>query len=44
MRIQALIDEDKPTPEPKTDLFFEQGLLYDFAEEYAKAIADFDKA
>jgi hypothetical protein len=38
VRIQALIDEDGQTPEQKADLFFEQGLLYWFAEEYAKAI------
>lgn len=34
-KIQALIDEDRQTPEQKADLFFEQGLLYWFAEEYA---------
>ena len=44
VRIQALIDEDGQTPEQKADLFFEQGLLYDFAEEYAKARSSYDKA
>ncbi|MEG3957065.1 Uma2 family endonuclease [Microcoleus sp. herbarium2] len=44
VRIQALIDEDGQTPEQKADLFFEQGLLYWFAEEYAKAIVSYDKA
>jgi len=32
VRIQALIDEGGQTPEQKADLFFEQGLLYWFAE------------
>ena len=44
VRIQALIDEDGQTPEQKAELFYEQGLLHDFAEEYAKAIASYDKA
>jgi tetratricopeptide (TPR) repeat protein len=44
VRIQALIDEDGQTPEQKADLFFEQALLYRSAEEYAKAIASYDKA
>ena len=44
MRIQNLIDEDRQTPKEKAELFFEQGLLYDFAEEYAKAITSYDKA
>jgi superkiller protein 3 len=44
MRIQALIDEDGQTPEQKAELFYEQGLLYRYAEEYAKAIASYDKA
>src|SRR4028119_2145920 len=44
VRIQVLIDEYGPTPEQKADLFLEQGLLYSFGEEYAKAIADYDKA
>jgi len=44
VRIQALIDEDGQTPEQKADLFFERGLLYWFAEEYAKAIVSYDKA
>ncbi|MEG4391910.1 tetratricopeptide repeat protein [Microcoleus sp. BROC3] len=44
VRIQALIDEDEQTPEQKADLFFEQALLYRSAEEYAKAIASYDKA
>jgi len=44
VRIQALIDEDGQTPEQKADLFFEQGLLYDFAEEYPKARSSYDKA
>ncbi|MEG4348322.1 tetratricopeptide repeat protein [Microcoleus sp. LAD1_D3] len=44
VRIQSLIDEDGQTPEQKAALFFEQGLLHDFAEEYAKAIASLDKA
>jgi tetratricopeptide (TPR) repeat protein len=44
VRIQALIDEDGQTPEQKAELFFEQGLLYGYAEEYAKAIASLEKA
>ncbi|MEG3892053.1 tetratricopeptide repeat protein, partial [Microcoleus sp. Z1_A1] len=44
VRIQVLIDEYGPTPEQKADLFLEQGLLYSFGEEYAKAIASYDKA
>ena len=44
MRIQSLIDEDGQTPEQKAELFYEQGLLYRFAEEYAKALASYDKA
>jgi tetratricopeptide (TPR) repeat protein len=44
VRIQGLIDEDEQTPEQKAELFFEQALLYRFAEEYAKAIASYDKA
>lgn len=44
IKIQALIDEDGPTPEQKADLFLAQGLLYWFAEEYTKAIASYDKA
>ena len=44
VRIQSLIDEDGQIPEQKAELFFEQGLLHDSAEEYAKAIACYDKA
>jgi tetratricopeptide (TPR) repeat protein len=44
VRIQSLIDEDGQTPEQKAELFFEQGLLHNFAEEYAKALASYDKA
>src|SRR4028118_2424560 len=44
MRIQNLIDEDRQTPKEKAELFFEQGLLYDCGEEYAKAITSYDKA
>ncbi len=44
MRIQSLIDEDGQTPEQQAELFYEQGLLYGYAEEYAKAIASYDKA
>ena len=44
MRLQCLIDEDSQTPEQKAELFFEQGLLYNFAEQYEKAIASYDKA
>ena len=44
VRIQGLIDEDRQTPEQKAELFYEQALLYRFAEEYAKAIASYDKA
>ena len=44
VRIQALIDEDGQTPQQKAKLFFEQGLLYNFAEEYVKAITSYDKA
>ena len=44
MRIQDLIDQDGQIPKHKAKLFFEQGLLYNFAEEYAKAIASYDKA
>ncbi|NQE36826.1 tetratricopeptide repeat protein [Microcoleus asticus] len=44
VRIQALIDEDGQIPEQKAELFLEQGLLHDSAEQYAKAIASFDKA
>ncbi len=44
VRIQGLIDEDGQTPEQKSELFYEQALLYRSAEEYAKAIASYDKA
>ena len=44
VRIQGLIDEDGQTPEQKAKLFFEQALLYGFADQYAKAIASYDKA
>ena len=44
VRIQGLIDEDGQTPEQKAELFFEQALLYGFADQYAKAIASYDKA
>jgi tetratricopeptide (TPR) repeat protein len=44
MRIQTLIDEDGQTPEQKAKLFFEQALLYLSANQYAKAIASYDKA
>jgi tetratricopeptide (TPR) repeat protein len=44
VNIQTLIDEDGQIPELKAKLFFEQGLLYSFAEQYAKAIASYDKA
>jgi superkiller protein 3 len=44
VRIQALIDEDGQTPEQKAELFFEQGLLHNSAEEYAKASSCYDKA
>ncbi|MEG4215833.1 tetratricopeptide repeat protein, partial [Microcoleus sp. Pol14C4] len=44
VRIQSLIDEDGQTPKQKAELFYEQGLLYGYAEEYAKAIASYDKA
>jgi tetratricopeptide (TPR) repeat protein len=44
VRLQGLMDEDGQTPEQKAELFFEQALLYGFAEEYAKAIASYDKA
>ena len=44
VRIQSLIDEDGQTPEQKAELFYEQGLLHDSVEEYAKAIASYDKA
>uniref|UniRef100_UPI00403E834C tetratricopeptide repeat protein n=1 Tax=Microcoleus sp. TaxID=44472 RepID=UPI00403E834C len=44
VRIQSLIHEDGQTPEQQAELFYEQGLLYGYTEEYAKAIASFDKA
>ncbi len=44
MRIQGLIDEDEQTPEQKAELSYEQALLYRSAEQYAKAIASYDKA
>jgi tetratricopeptide (TPR) repeat protein len=44
MRIQALIDEDGQTPEQKAELFYQQALFYRFTEEYAKALASYDKA
>jgi tetratricopeptide (TPR) repeat protein len=44
MRIQGLIDEEGQTPEQKAELFHQQALLYRFTEEYAKAIASYDKA
>ena len=44
VRIQALIDEDGQIPKQKAELFYEQGLLYSYAEEYTKAIASYDKA
>ncbi|MEG4534747.1 tetratricopeptide repeat protein [Microcoleus sp. D2_18a_D3] len=44
VKIQTLIDEEGQTSEQKAELFYEQALLYDFAEQYAKAIASYDKA
>ena len=44
MRIKILIDEDGQTPEQKAELFYEQALLYSSADQYAKAIASYDKA
>ncbi|MEG4169864.1 MULTISPECIES: TPR end-of-group domain-containing protein [unclassified Microcoleus] len=44
VRIQTLIDEDGQTQEQKAELFYEQALLYHSAEQYAKAIASYDKA
>src|SRR4028118_1797868 len=44
VRIQSLIHEDGQTPEQQAELFYEQGLLYGYTEEYAKAIASYDKA
>ncbi|WP_293330454.1 tetratricopeptide repeat protein [Microcoleus sp. CAWBG58] len=44
VRLQTLIDEDGQTPEQKAELFYEQALLYRFAEDYARAIASYDKA
>ncbi|MEG4326652.1 tetratricopeptide repeat protein, partial [Microcoleus sp. herbarium5] len=44
VRIQSLIDEDGQTPEQQAELFYEQGLLYGYAEEYTKARFSFDKA
>ena len=44
VRIQSLIYEDGQTPEQQAELFYEQGLLYGYTEEYAKAIASYDKA
>ncbi|MGB3264997.1 MAG: tetratricopeptide repeat protein [Microcoleus sp.] len=44
VRLQGLIDEDEQTPEQKAELFYEQALLYDYAEEYEDAIASYDKA
>ncbi|MEG4866052.1 tetratricopeptide repeat protein, partial [Microcoleus sp. CZ3-B2] len=44
VRIQGLIDEDWQTPEQKAELFLEQSYLYIYAEEYAKALASYDKA
>ena len=44
VRIQTLIDEDGQTPEQKAALFYEQALLSNFGEQYAKAIASYDKA
>ncbi|MCC3498918.1 MAG: tetratricopeptide repeat protein [Microcoleus sp. PH2017_40_RAT_O_B] len=44
VRLQGLIDEDGQTSEQKAKLFFEQALLYRSAEDYAKAIASYDKA
>jgi Flp pilus assembly protein TadD len=44
VKIQTLIDEDGQTEAQKAKLFYEQALLYDFAEQYAKAIASYDKA
>ena len=44
VKIQGLMDEDGQTPEQKAELFFEQALLYSSADQYAKAIASYDKA
>jgi superkiller protein 3 len=44
VRIQSLIHEDGQTPKQQAELFYEQGLLYGYTEEYAKAIASYDKA
>ena len=44
VRIKILIDEDGKTPEHKAELFFEQALLYGEAQQYAEAIASYDKA
>ncbi len=43
LEIQSLIDEDWQTDEQKADLFVEQGLLYDAAEQYEEAIAAYDR-
>ena len=44
LRIKALINLDGQTPEKKAELFFEQALVYDYAQQYAEAITSFDKA
>ncbi|MEG5043727.1 tetratricopeptide repeat protein [Microcoleus sp. B4-C1] len=44
VKIQTLIDEEGQTSEQKAELVFEQALLYLSDEQYAKAIASYDKA
>jgi superkiller protein 3 len=44
VRVQALIAQDGQTSEQKAELFYEKALLHDYAEEYAKAIASYNKA
>jgi tetratricopeptide (TPR) repeat protein len=44
VRIQTLIEEDGQTHEPPAELFYEQALLYDFAEQYAMALVSYNKA
>ena len=44
VRIQTLIDEEEQTPDRKFELLCEQALLYRYAEQYARALASYNKA
>ncbi|NJR58953.1 MAG: tetratricopeptide repeat protein [Cyanobacteria bacterium CRU_2_1] len=44
LEIQALLEERHQTPERKAELYREQGLLFDAAQDYSNAIESYDQA